>query len=202
MRRFTLCYSLVPLAAVLPMTAPPGSDAEPADAVIVNDEGGPVTVTGSVTYSDPLFLLGVAEPLVILEDQAGFVDRDRGFVISEESQVMAQITSDPFTSPFTYSVSLPIEPEASLRDVDHDGETETGVMVYAVAYWTNTWGDPFLEVRDLSGSAWSTAYASTQHRPRPVGRGRGDRRQVSHLRPGRRAGLPERLRRGRPPVHR
>ena len=171
MRRFTLCCSLVPLAAVLPMTAPPGSDAEPAEAVIVNDEGGPVTITGSVTYSDPLFLLGVAEPLVILEDQAGFVDRDRGFVMSEASQVMGQITSDLFTSPFTYNVSLPIEPEASLRDVDHDGETDTGVMVYAVAYWTNTWGDPFLEQRDLYGGGWSTAYASTLIDPNPSAQG-------------------------------
>ena len=61
--------------------------------------------------------------------------------MSEESQVIGQITSDVFTSPFTYSLSLPIEPQASLRDVDQDGEIDEGVMVYAVAYWTNTWGD-------------------------------------------------------------
>ena len=35
-------------------------------------------------------------------------------------------------------------------------------MVYAVAYWTNTWGDPYLERRDLMGGAWSSAYASTR----------------------------------------
>jgi C-terminal processing protease CtpA/Prc len=31
-----------------------------------------------------------------------------------------------------------------------------------VAYWTNKFGDPFLEERDLFGGGWSTAYASTR----------------------------------------
>jgi hypothetical protein len=35
-------------------------------------------------------------------------------------------------------------------------------MVFAIAYWTNTWGDPYLERRDLMGGAWSSAYASTR----------------------------------------
>ncbi|MBZ0274813.1 MAG: PDZ domain-containing protein, partial [Anaerolineae bacterium] len=52
-------------------------------------------------------------------------------------------------------------PRASLRDVDNTGNTDTGVMIYAVAYWTNTWGDPYLEERDLFGGGWSSAYAST-----------------------------------------
>ena len=30
-----------------------------------------------------------------------------------------------------------------------------------MAYWTNTFGDPYLEERDLFGGGWSTAYAST-----------------------------------------
>jgi C-terminal processing protease CtpA/Prc len=131
-------------------------------AEIVNDEGGPVTITGDVTYTSGFFTAGVAEPLVILEDQAGFVDRNKGFLMPEESQVIGKITSDFFTSPFTYSIDLPIEPAASLRDVDQDEDSETGVMIYAVAYWTNTWGDPYLEERDLQGGGWSTAYASTR----------------------------------------
>ena len=131
-------------------------------AVIVNDEGGPVVVTGSCAYTNPFFTEGVAEPLIILEDQAGFVDRDRGFVMAPESQVLGQITSDFYTSPFTYNLALPIEPQGSFRDVDHDGETDAGVQVFAVAYWNNKWGDPFLEERDLQGGGWSPAYASTR----------------------------------------
>ncbi|MBN2117023.1 MAG: hypothetical protein JW730_10645 [Anaerolineales bacterium] len=125
-------------------------------------EGGPQIITGSVTYTNAFFTMGVAQPLVILEDQGGFVVRDRQFVIPVESQVLGQITSDFYTSPFTYSLTLPEEPNGTLHDVDHDGNEETGVMVFAVAYWTNTWGDPYLERRDLMGGAWSSAYASTK----------------------------------------
>ena len=43
------------------------------------------------------------------------------------------------------------------------GRKTGGVMVFAVAYWSNTWGGPFLEERD--GTGWSTAYASTTTDP-------------------------------------
>jgi C-terminal processing protease CtpA/Prc len=131
-------------------------------APILNDEGGPVAVRGQMAYTDPLFTVGVAAPMVILEDQAGFVDRNEAFLFPKESQTLGQITSDFFTSPFSYTLALPIEPQASLRDVDNDGEQDTGVMIFAVAYWTNIFGDPFLEERDLFGGGWSTAYASTR----------------------------------------
>lgn len=124
--------------------------------------GGPKIVSGSVTYTNTFFTAGVAEPLIILEDQGGFVERDRKFLIPVESQVIGQITSDFYTSPFTYSLTLPEEPKGTLHDVDHDGNQETGVMIFAVAYWSNTWGDPYLERRDQGGGGWSTAYASTK----------------------------------------
>ena len=148
---------LLPMGALAqdaPAAAPP--------AAIVDDEGGPVVIGGEVAYTDPFFTLGVASPMVILEDQAGFVDRNERFVMPQASQTIGQITSDFFESPFTYSLALPIEPQGSLRDVDNDGNEDTGVMTFAVAYWTNTFGDPFLEVRDLYGGGWSTAYASTR----------------------------------------
>jgi C-terminal processing protease CtpA/Prc len=44
-------------------------------------------------------------------------------------------------------------------------------MIYAVAYWTNTWGDPYLEQRDLFGGGWSTAYASTHIDQNPSAHG-------------------------------
>ncbi|MBN8593188.1 MAG: PDZ domain-containing protein [Anaerolineae bacterium] len=140
-------------------------------AEIVNDEGGPVTITGEVNYSNAFFTLGVDEPLIILEDQGGFVTRNRRFIMSEESQTLGKITTDFFTSPFTYSIDLPAEPQASLHDVDNDGEEDTGVMVYAVAYWNNIWGDAYLEERDLGGGGWSGAYASTRIDPNPSAEG-------------------------------
>jgi len=142
-------------------------DAAPPPAKIVNDEGGPVSVTGKVTYTNGFFTLGVDEPLIILEDEAGFVDRNRGFTIPEKSQVLGKITSDFFTSPFTYSLDLPVEPSGDLRDVDQNTTKDTGVMVYGIAYWNNIWGDPFLEKRDLFGGGWSGAYASFKIDPNP-----------------------------------
>ncbi|MBI3738914.1 MAG: peptidase S41, partial [Chloroflexi bacterium] len=123
---------------------------------------GPKIVTGDVTYTNTFFTEGVAEPEIILEDQGGFVTRDRKFLIPVQSQVIGEITSDFYKSPFTYSLSLPAEPNGTLHDVNHDGKTDTGVMVFAVAYWTNTWGDSYLERRDQGGGGWSTAYASTK----------------------------------------
>ena len=138
------------------------SSESPPAAPIVNDEGGAVRISGSVNYTSPYFTGGVAQPLVILEDQAGFVDRNKHFVMPVESQTIGQITSDFFTSPFGYSLALPIEPQGSYRDVDNDESVDQGVQVFAIAYWDNTFGDPFLEVRDLYGGGWSTAYASTR----------------------------------------
>ena len=138
----------------------PENQFEMAD--IQNDEGGLVTITGEVAYTNPFFTTGVAEPLVILEDQAGFVDRDRGYIMPPESQALGQITSDFFTSPFTYTLSLPIEPQGGRRDVDNDGETDEGVLVFAPAFRTNAFGDPFLERRDLHGGGWSSSYVSTR----------------------------------------
>lgn len=145
---------------VLAIGEPTGTADDLAPAVIVNDEGGPVLITGSVTYTNPFFTLGVAQPVIILEDQAGFVDRNEYYVFPPESQVLGQITTDFYRSPFQYSLSLPIEPRAALRDVAGTGGE--GVMIYAVAYWTNKFGDAFLEERDLYGGGWSTAYASTR----------------------------------------
>ena len=132
------------------------------NAQVVNDEGGPVIITGQLTYTNALFTDGVDEPLIILEDQAGFIDRDEYYILPLESQVLAKFTTDFYTSPVSYSLSLPQAPAGALRDVDNDGEDDSGVMVFSVAHWTNKFGDRFLEERDLYGGGWSTAYASTR----------------------------------------
>jgi hypothetical protein len=59
--------------------------------------GGTRIVSGSVTYTNAFFTEGVAEPEIILEDQGGFIERNRKFIISVESQVIGQITSDFYT---------------------------------------------------------------------------------------------------------
>jgi C-terminal processing protease CtpA/Prc len=153
---------LVALALIMPTRAALAQDSDAPPAQIVNDEGGPVAIDGDVTYTNAFFTMGVAAPMVILEDQAGFIDRNEGFIMPVESQTLGQITSDFYESPFSYSIALPIEPQGTLRDVDNDDQEDEGVMTFAVAYWTNIFGDPFLEERDLFGGGWSTAYASTR----------------------------------------
>jgi C-terminal processing protease CtpA/Prc len=161
----TQIIEVSPTPTVEPPVAEPdlANDLPPAE--IVNDEGGPVSITGEVNYTNLTFTDGVAEPVIILEDQAGFIDRNEFFIMPVESQTLGQITSDFFEPPFSYSIALPIEPRGTLRDVDNDDQDETGIQVFAVAYWTNSFGDPFLEARDLMGGGWSTAYASTLTSP-------------------------------------
>ena len=142
--------------------APATLNAHTNAAQIINDEGGPVSITGNLQYTNALFTSGVAEPLVILEDQAGFIDRNEYYIMPLESQVLGQITSDFFTSPFSYSLALPLEPAGGLRDVDNDADDDIGVMVFSVAYWTNKFGGNLLEECDLYGGGWSTGYASTR----------------------------------------
>ena len=130
-------------------------------AIIQNDEGGVTVITGILEYTNLNFTVGVAQPIIILEDQAGFVDRNRYYLFPPESQTLGQLTSDFFESPVSYSLLLPVVPAGAYRDVDQDGLSDRGVQVFAVAYWNNTYGDPFLEERDLHGGGWSGAYAST-----------------------------------------
>ncbi|MBK8047356.1 MAG: peptidase S41 [Anaerolineales bacterium] len=173
MQKLLTGFSVLLLATLLAAPALPAlaqSD-NPPPATVNNDEGGPVVIAGEMDYTNPLITLGVAEPLIVLEDQAGFVDRDRGYIMSPESQVLGVITGDFFTPPFTWTLSLPIEPQGALRDVDQDGKEDKGVQTFAVAYWTNIFGDPYLEQRDLQGGGWSTAYATTRVTGTPSGKG-------------------------------
>lgn len=162
-----LIIGLLPALAIGEKVADsPTSANSPAgapSAKVINDEGGPVIITGELAYSNAFFTSGVDDPVIILEDQAGFVDRDEDYIFPRESQVLGQIISDFYTSPFSYSLSLPRAPRGALRDVDNDGEQDTGVMIFAIAHWTNKFGDRYLEARDLcGGGGWSTGYASTR----------------------------------------
>jgi C-terminal processing protease CtpA/Prc len=157
--------SIAPKASPTPVPLPEASSTPvplPKASPTLVLESGVKIITGKVTYTNSFFTAGVAEPEIILEDQGGFITRDRNFLIPIQSQVIGQITSDFYTSPFSYSLTLPAEPNGTLHDVNHDNKVDTGVMVFAVAYWTNTWGDPYLERRDQGGGGWSTAYASTK----------------------------------------
>ncbi|MDL1900962.1 hypothetical protein FBR02_09360 [Anaerolineae bacterium CFX9] len=136
-------------------------------AEIVNDEGGPTRVIGTMNYTNLFLASGIAQPLIILEDQTGFVTRDKDYLFPLESQVMGQFTTDFFSPPVQYSLTLPQVPAGGYNDVDNDDQEDIGVQVFAVAFWSNTFGDPYLDQRDQGGGGWSTAYASTEIDPDP-----------------------------------
>jgi C-terminal processing protease CtpA/Prc len=133
--------------AILPSPVQPG-EANP-------DE--PVLITGTIPFTSPFFINSIAEPFVLLEDEAGFANRDRNFEFPLAGQVIGPV--EPIDdSTLRFTLALPGVPQGTLLDVDNNGDQNQGIMVFAVAYWSNTWGDPFLERRD--GTGWSNAYTS------------------------------------------
>jgi C-terminal processing protease CtpA/Prc len=117
----------------------------------------PYLITGVITYTSPFFENTLRDGFVLLEDQAGFASRDKEFQFPEMGQALGPI-EEVDEDNLTYSLLLPAVPQGTFVDVDNDGDKDQGVQIYAVAYWSNTWGDPFLERRD--GTGWSTAYTS------------------------------------------
>ncbi|MBC8331918.1 MAG: peptidase S41 [Anaerolineae bacterium] len=118
----------------------------------------PVHIHGEIPFTSPFFLDTVSEAFVMLEDQAGFIDRDLEFEFPLRGQAIGpvELVGD---DTLLYELALPAIPQGTPSDVDNDGKSDPGVQIFAVAYWSNTWGGPFLEPRD--GTGWSTAYAST-----------------------------------------
>jgi len=122
----------------------------------------PVFISGAIPYTSPFFLASTAEPFVMLEDEAGFVKRDQEFEFLLQGQAIGPVEIDE-EDKLTYYLSLPAIPQGTYVDVDNDDTEDLGIQVFAVAYWSNTWGGPFLEERD--GKGWSSAYASTITNP-------------------------------------
>ncbi len=118
----------------------------------------PVFISGKIPFTSPFFLDSIAEPFVLLEDQAGFIQRNREFQFPLNGQAIGpvELVGD---NELSYTLALPAVPQGTMVDVDNNGATDSGVQIFAVAYWSNTWGGPFLERRD--GTGWSTAYSST-----------------------------------------
>jgi len=144
-----------------PSATPTAPLPEPVPAQGVGPDE-PVSISGRIPFTSPFFLEGNAEPFVLLEDETGFVRRDREFVFPLGGQAIGPVEQvDDQT--LRYTLPLPSAPLGTLVDIDPDGAEDRGVMVFAIAYWSNTWGGPFLEPRD--GRGWSNAYTSARTDP-------------------------------------
>jgi len=146
-------------APATPPLSPAATDGPPP---VERTSDEPYVITGSIPFTSPFFLDGIAEPFVLLEDESGFVNRDKEFVFPLASQTIGpvELIEDGL---LRYTLPLPARPLGTLVDADNDGTTDRGLMVFAIAYWSNTWGDPFLEARD--GRGWSNAYTSARTDP-------------------------------------
>ena len=164
-RAFVLPIVAITLACTSLPTSPTGTPATPrpiSQAVGQSNSDEPVVITGSIPFTSPFFLDGIAEPFVLLEDETGFIRRDKEFVFPLEGQTIGpvELVEDGL---LRYTLPLPAVPQGIPADLDNDDNEDSGVMVFAVAYWSNTWGDPFLERRD--GRGWSNAYTSARTDP-------------------------------------
>jgi C-terminal processing protease CtpA/Prc len=146
-----------PTATSLPTLTPTPLPPAPVEPGPENPDE-PVFISGIIPYSSPFFLDTLSEAFVMLEDQAGFFNRDEEFEFTLAGQAIGPVELQDDET-LTFYLALPAVPQGTLLDLDNDGEEDTGVQVFAVAYWSNTWGGPFLERRD--GTGWSSAYAST-----------------------------------------
>ena len=156
-----LIPTAVPPTTQLPTATPtltptplPPIPVEPGD----DNPDEPVFIMGDIPFTSPFFLDTIAEAFVMLEDQGGFWQRNLEFEFPVVGQAIGpvELIEDETVA---YSLALPAIPQGTQVDVDNNATEDAGVQVFAVAYWSNTWGGPFLERRD--GTGWSTAYAST-----------------------------------------
>ncbi len=143
-----------------PTPAPAQATQLPAPRVTAEPGSQPVQITGTFTYSNDFVVEEYFnEHMVALVDMHGFVVRDQDWEIPVESQTLGYIKLDRDNNRASYWQQLPQQPTGQYNDVDNDGQTDTGVQVFAVTYWPNLAGGPFSEGDDPS-RGWPSYLAS------------------------------------------
>jgi hypothetical protein len=100
----------------------------------------------------------VDQPVIALVDDGLAAQGDRNTFPSNAGQVLGVITSDFFSTPFSYTINLPITASGLQVDLDQNDSTDTGVQVYQVVLAQN-----MLNTVPLSGIAQS-GILSSYHR--------------------------------------
>ncbi len=138
-----------PTAAPTPEQSLPDSGLSPAN--IANDEGGPATATGEWNYTAAAVATHYLEPVAVLMDMSGPIQRDYTQWAPRSGQIMGSLTRPLAPAPTAYRVDLPVQPNGASVDVDNDGETDTGVQIFAAVLGTNLVGDSYLEQVEQEG---------------------------------------------------
>jgi C-terminal processing protease CtpA/Prc len=123
----------------------------------------PYKITGNFDYSSVDYVLDErwVEPAVALVDMYGFVTRDQEWTIPVASQYLGYLKQDSANKTASYELWLPEKPEATLVDVDNNGKKDTGVQIFAVAWWDNTYGGIYAEGDDQA-RGWPSFLASVK----------------------------------------
>lgn len=127
----------------------------------VDASQGPVELTGKFAITNPIVFKYYVENAVALLDLHGFVIRDGEWELPADSQVLGRMTYDSTSKSGTFDLNLPALPRGKFNDVDHNGNKDTGVQIFAVGYLPNLYGGPFAEGDDRS-RGWPTYLASVK----------------------------------------
>ncbi|MCS7010223.1 MAG: S41 family peptidase [Anaerolineales bacterium] len=127
-------------------------------------EDEPYLVTGSMEFTNSFIVMIFEEHAVALVDMYGFVIRDMEWEIPVESQTLGFMRMDEENLRAEYRLQLPAKPTGQFADVDNDGQEDTGVQIFAVAYWPNVYGGPYSEGDDRS-RGWVGGFASVTSDP-------------------------------------
>jgi C-terminal processing protease CtpA/Prc len=124
----------------------------------------PYQITGTMDFTNAFISMIFEEHAVALVDMYAFVIRDEEWEIPVASQTLGFMSMDEETMHAEYVLQLPAKPTGQFADVDNNGQTDTGVQIFAVAYWPNVYSGPYSEGDDRS-RGWVTGFASVTGDP-------------------------------------
>ena len=150
-----------PPSVAAALTPPPAPALTTATPVPGAQPEGPVSVSGTFTYTNDIITTYYVEQAVALLDMHGFVIRDREWELPVGSQVLGYLKLDAANQEGTFQLELPARPTGENSDVNHDGSDAENVQVFAVGYAPNLTGGPFSEGDDAS-RGWPNYLASVK----------------------------------------
>jgi C-terminal processing protease CtpA/Prc len=125
---------------------------------------GPYQITGTLDFTNSFISMIFEEHMVALVDMYGFVIRDEEWEIPVASQTLGFMSMDEEAMHAEYTLQLPVRPTGQYVDVDNNSKDDTGVQVFAVAYWPNVYSGPYSEGDDRS-RGWVTDFGSVTTDP-------------------------------------
>lgn len=130
------------------------SDLPPA--TITNDKGGPIVVTGEASSANFAFMPELyPNPTVLLMDVTNTLAGEPEKYVADTGQILGVFTQPLFPGPGQFRINLPIAPTGALLDVDNDGESDSGVQIFALQVASNLVNDSYLQQIEQEGGLGS-----------------------------------------------